>query len=177
MKPFITKVDISHYSRGWLKKICSCNKKCTTGVTVTIHDEGFTMCEGEAKKTMFELVGVLGMNNGAEWTEADEQFIIQHYEEKGMYKGFNNYIATTLNKTYYQAKNKTQNMQRAGKLNGTGTYKSYHKWTDEETEYLINHIKEKGVYKGYKKEIAKELGLTEGQVIHRIDYLKAKDQL
>jgi len=135
------------------------------------------MCEGEAKKHMFELMGLLGADNGAEWTSADEAFIIQHYEEKGMYKGFNNFIATTLNKTYYQAKNKTQNMQRAGKLNGTGTYKSYHKWTDEETDFLINWIKEKGVYRGCKKEIAKELKLTEGQVIHRMDYLKAKGLL
>ena len=177
MKPFIEKVDLTKYSRSWKKRLCECKVQCQTVVSVTIVDQGFIMCDGDAKKSLYDLMGILGVNHGAEWTKADEQFIIQHYEEKGMYKGFNNFIAATLNKTYQQAKNKTMTMQRNGMLNGTGTYKTYHKWTDEQTDYLINHIKEKGYYRNMRKNVADQLGLLESQVKHRIDYLIKNERL
>lgn len=177
MKPFITKVDITHYSKGWLKKICSCNKKCTTGVTVTIHDEGFTMCEGEAKKTLYDLMGVLGVNHGADWTEADIQFILQHYEEKGMYKGFNNYIATTLNKTYGQAKAKTTTLKKQGHLGGVLTRKDFHVWTKEEEEILLNHYEQFGGYKGFLKDVEQKLDLTYPQIKNKIRKMREKGYL
>lgn len=116
MKPFIEKVDLNKYSRKWKKRLCECKVQCQTGVSVTIVDQGFIMCDGDARRSLYELIEILDAERKTVWTESDEAFIIQHYEEKGMYIGFNNYIAETLGKTYSQVKSKTRRMKEKGML-------------------------------------------------------------
>lgn len=177
MKPFIQKVDITHYSKGWLKKICSCTRKCTTGVTVTIHDEGFTMCEGEAKKTLYDLMDALDVGGDTSWKEADDQFILDHYEESGMYRGFNKYISVSLNKTDRQVKSKIQAMRNKGLLDGKTRRRKYHEWTDEEEQTVLDYFKGNEETKGAYKILSEKLGLTYDQVKGKVYVMKEKGLL
>jgi len=50
-------------------------------------------------------------------------------------------------------------------------------WTDDDTEYLIRHIKEHGTYYGYIPELAIKLGKSYKQVKSKISRLRKKGMI
>lgn len=120
MIPVMQRINLQELSDR--KKVCKCKTACDYGVSMTTYNDGFIMCWNDSRKSLYNLINLLETGEDAvpgkytNWTRTDEEFIISLVEKKGMFRGINRVIAESLGKTYQQAKSKTRNMKKQGKI-------------------------------------------------------------
>jgi hypothetical protein len=80
------------------------------------------LCKNDSRKFLYKLTNQLDQDGSIPWTipwtEEEEEFIIKHYEESGMYYGFNRHIEKALGKSYGQVKRKVMRMREKGLIGG-----------------------------------------------------------
>lgn len=128
LKPAISKGSMSDFTDKVQRKICNCVPRCKHFVSLAVIGEGTLVCDGDAKKHLSELDGVLyGKRKAAAgrrygWTVGEEQIIIRIAEEFGRYSngrlrnGVIQAIMNELDRPKAQISSKLQEMRKAGKL-------------------------------------------------------------
>lgn len=124
LKPVIHRMKLKDFPTVQRKKICGCNTPCEDGISMTTYNDGLIMCWNDGRRFLYSLINVLEKSEEGKavkytsWTASDEEFIVSLVKEKGMFRGINRVIAESLGKTYTQAKTKTRNLKRQGKIGG-----------------------------------------------------------
>lgn len=128
MKPVVSKGSMSDFPLKTQSRLCGCVPRCKHFVTVNIINEGTVICEGDAKKHLFELEEVLYGKRTASsgrrygWTIGEENKIIRIAEEFGRYhsgrlrNGIIQAIVNELGRPKAQVSSQLQEMRKVGKL-------------------------------------------------------------
>lgn len=116
MRPFLQKIEFKNLTEREIKRICPCKKKCEGGLSLTTHNDGFIICDQDARGHMYDLIRELDNISGTNWVKADIDYLINHYKKNGVYRGINTDIAEALGKTYPQVKSKARALRKKGLL-------------------------------------------------------------
>lgn len=116
MRPTLFLGDLTKLTDKKQKKVCTCKKQCETFMILVGHED-FFLCETQAKEHLREMQRLLGgISTRKEWTDEEEQRIIEYMADHGKRSGAVSRLAIRMGITPEQLRHKISNLRKEGKL-------------------------------------------------------------